>query len=115
MKIELFYYWYAPAWGKEGGELEIQTIDYRPATSCIADRVFIKSAEVEIPDCEALTREEIAKKVVAGLQVQKQELLAEMHQKIAAIDDRIQQMRCLTFVPDAEEQVRNHAESIDEA
>ena len=105
MKIKLYYYWQEAQWLEGGGRIDIWTRELSGAL--MDDRVFLKSVEIEVPDCEAPSRETIVEKVVAGLQAQKQELLAETHQKVAKIEDRIREISCITFVPDAGDEVQN--------
>ena len=59
------------------------------------DKMFIKTIEVEVEDTEVPTQEELTHWLVTGLRKQKETIQAETHQKIAALDEQIQQLLCL--------------------
>ncbi len=93
MEIEIFYYWVNAYLNK--GMIEASTSDYRDIRSCMTNRVFIKSETVEIPNCPTPSQVEINRELVAGLKNEKSSLLAETHQKIARLDDMINQLLCM--------------------
>ncbi len=93
MKIKLYYYWYHPSWETEG-TLDIWT---RNVTDAFDDRVFIKTEEVDIPDCGKPDQRFISTALTTRLQAEKAAILAETHKKVSAIDERISQLQALEY------------------
>jgi len=60
--------------------------------------MYIKTIEIEVEDTEVPTQEELTHWLVTGLRKQKETIQAETHQKIAALDEQIQQLLCLPAV-----------------
>lgn len=111
MKTTLFVMWRQYDWQSEG-DIFICTDNH--STLKDGNHKLIKEIEIDLDFAEP-TRDEIAQMKVKSLQTRKSELLAKAHQEIKQIDDKIQQLSCLTFVPDAEENLRTYAETRDEA
>lgn len=59
-------------------------------------QVLIGEVEAEVPDCEPPSKEFCTQRVVAGLEKEKKAILAETHIRVKSIDDRIQNLLCLT-------------------
>ena len=94
MKLKLYYFWNHPPYMSKGN-IEVSTIDWRETQCFMSERVFLKEEEADIPDCAEPSRDEINAELVKNLKAQKSEILAETHQKIARIDDKINQLLCL--------------------
>jgi hypothetical protein len=53
-----------------------------------------------MPDISAPTDNEIAQSMINAFEKQKQELLAETHKIVSALDDKIRQLSALEYHPD---------------
>ena len=93
MKIKLFYFYNTGYVMDEEKHMEVTSIDWRGAYQ--GDRVFIQELEVDVPDCDVPSKEELANGMIEVLKEQKKSILAETHRKVSAIDERIQQLLCL--------------------
>jgi hypothetical protein len=58
--------------------------------------MLIGEVEAIVPDVEPPSKEVITNMLVAGLQKDKQDLLAETHMKVQVIEEKIQQLLCIT-------------------
>jgi len=96
MKIKLYVYWQQYDF-EETGKLEFWHCEIGENTN----RLFIREIEVDVPDIELPTHEQMARIKVAALQSEKKAILAECHQKISVIDDKIQQLLSLPNLSEA--------------
>lgn len=62
------------------------------------EKMFIKKVELEIPDIDIPTQEEINSYLITGLRKEKEQVLSAAHMKVKAIDEQIQQLLCLTVI-----------------
>lgn len=93
MKIKLFYHWYQwPTEPFDSGKIHVSTHDMSEVT----DRyTLLKVDDVEIPDCDIPDENTIRAGLVRTLQNQKKTILAETHQRVALIDEKISQLTCI--------------------
>ena len=98
MKIKLFYFYDGASYIRDENRIEASSIDWRGDYQ--GDKVFIKELEIDIPDCEAPTKEDLASGMIANLKEEKNKILAETHKKISEIEDKIMQLSAITYQGD---------------
>ena len=95
MKIKLFYFYNGASYIMNENKLEASTIDWRGDYQ--GSKVFIKELEIDVPDCEVPTKEELASGMIANLKKEKNKILAETHKKVSEIEDKIMQLSAITY------------------
>jgi len=99
MKITLNVFWQQYDWHDKGvlfvvsGEGEATVSVYEDK-----DRMFLRTVEVDIPEMEEPTRDQVARAKVAALQSERKEIMAESQMKLNAIDDKIKQLSCIEYM-----------------
>jgi hypothetical protein len=91
MKITM-YYFFDPNYG----DPKVVAYSYDARGNYQGERVFIQELEVDIPDCDMPTQENITKELVKNLEAKKLEIQAEAHMRIKAIDEKIQSLLAIT-------------------
>jgi hypothetical protein len=94
MKIKIYLYHEEWSYSDEAKVVPWH-IKFDDEISASRIRLFIKEVEVEIPDVKPFEKEAITKRMVNGLEKEKEAIQAETHIKLKAIDDRIQQLLCI--------------------
>lgn len=92
MKVKLYYF--VSIYSSEG-KLEVSLCDYRTVDCLMKNRIYLDEKEIEIPDCELPSKQEICAGIVTNLRKEKAEIQAETHLKVSAIDEKINQLLCL--------------------
>src|SRR3990167_6804637 len=64
------------------------------------EKMFIKEVVVSVEDTNIPTQEEINQYLVTGLKKEKENILAETHVKVAKINEQIQNLLCICYIPD---------------
>lgn len=95
MKIKLFYFYNVPSYVRDVDRLEASTIDWRGDYQ--GAKVFIQELEIDVPDCEVPTKEELASGMIANLKKEKNNILAETHKKVSEIEDKIMRLSAITY------------------
>lgn len=99
MKITLNVFWQQYDWQDEG---VLFAVSGKPESTVSVyengDRIFLRTVEVDAPDIKEPTRDQVASAKVAGLKSVRQAIMAESQMKLNAIDDKIKQLSCITYV-----------------
>ena len=98
MKKTFYVYWNQWDWADKG-DFEFWHVKVAESSS----RFFLKEVELEIPEIELPTRDQIARLKVTALESERQAILAETHKKVAVIEEKIRQLSALTYQPQSEE------------
>ena len=96
MKIKLWFYHEQYTDDKASAKIVPWHIKLDDETSGFLLRLFICEHEIEVPDVELLPEPEIKEIMVSGLRQQAKDLQAETHMKLKDIEEKIQQLLCLT-------------------
>lgn len=96
MKLQVHIYWRQHDWEEKGGFIASQCPSHIYSDE---NHFFIKSIDVEVGEIEPITRDQVARAKVAALESERQEILAESHKKVAAIEEKIRQLSALTYEP----------------
>ena len=94
MKVKLYYHWEQYDWQDEGC-VTVSTYDMSEHSQ---PHTLLHVADVEIPDIDAPTLENVVKSKTAKLEDEKSKLMADTHIKLAAIDDKIRQLQSLEYM-----------------
>ena len=96
MKYTLFVYHEQWSW-EETGKIVTHSCRFENQTTENPLRIFLRELEVELPDIELLTEAELKQIMVDGYRKEKEIIQAETHQKLKAIDEKIQSLLAITF------------------
>ena len=96
MKHTLFVYHEQWSW-ENTGKIVVFNFRREDETAQNPLRVFLREIEVELPDIELLTEAELKQIMVDGYRKEKEIIQAETHQKLKAIDEKIQSLLAITF------------------
>ena len=91
MKVHAFLHYEHSPWD------EACMFKLYPFNMSNADKSLILMGEVEaeVPDTEVPSKLEITTKIIATLKEEKQQILSDTHDKVARIDQQIQELLCL--------------------
>jgi hypothetical protein len=92
MKIKLYYYFNpSPIHDEEFVEVSMheRSKQYWP------NLVFLERKEVEVPDVDVPSMQELTEKIIDNLKEQKKEIMADTHLKIKVIDEKINELLCI--------------------
>lgn len=104
MKTKLWLY--HEQWVDEGvGEIIPWHIEVGDKLSGSKLRIFLKMVEVEIPDVPLLSEDVIKKIMVSGMRQEIEDIQSDAHMKCKNIEDRIQELLCLTQFDTTKESV----------
>lgn len=98
MKITMHCFWQQYDWEDNGSLFVVNGDDNTRKVYERVDRTFISSVEVDMPDIDAPSRDQIASAKVAALKTERQAIMAESQMKLNEIDDKIKQLSCITYV-----------------
>lgn len=92
MKITLYAFYEQYDWENEGRfifwHVKVEDTDYR---------FFIKEVVADLPELDLPSREQVARMKVTALESERQAILAETHQKVAMIEEKIRQLSAITY------------------
>jgi len=61
------------------------------------NRIFIREIELDVPEIAMQTIDQIARCKVTALEKERQTILAETHQRVSIIDEKIRQLSAITY------------------
>jgi len=61
------------------------------------NRIFIQEIELDVPEIAIPTRDQMARYKTTVLEKERQSILAETHQKVAIIDEKIRELSAITY------------------
>jgi hypothetical protein len=100
MKATLHFFWQQYDWEDVGGLFAVSGNDKIPEVYENKDRIFLRTVEIDVPNIEEPTRDQIARAKVAALKTERQAIMAESQMKLNAIDDKIKQLSCIEYMGD---------------
>jgi hypothetical protein len=92
MKQIFYVFWQQYSWEAEG-----IFIFWHAKITDSEDCFFIREIELDIPEIELPSREQVARLKVTALESERQAILAETHRKVQVIDDKIRQLSAIEF------------------
>ena len=96
MKTKIYYYWNTDSYSKKGGECEVTLAPRDLTKSYYVNDVLVQVLDVEIPECPTPTREQQVDGLMANLDEQEAQINAELFMKLKEINEKRQQLLCLT-------------------
>ena len=96
MKTKFYVFWQQYSWEDEGC-----FIFWHCKIMDSEDCFFIREIELEVPEIELPTREQVARMKVTALESERQAILSETHTKIAKIEEKIRQLSAITYQGEA--------------
>ena len=94
MKIKAYFYHEQYSW-EDIGRIGIWTSKIPDSADECSIRVFLAEQEIEVPELQMLTENQVKLAFVDGLTNLKKQLQADTHVKIQKINDQISQLLCI--------------------
>lgn len=97
MKVTLHFFWKQYDWEDVGELFAVSGDEKVPKAYESNDLIFLRTVEVDVPNIEEPTRDQISRAKVTALKTKRQAIMAESQIKLNAIDDKIKQLSCIEY------------------
>jgi len=98
MKIKLFVFVQQYDWEEQG-----KLLFWHVKVKEDSNNIFVEEIEVDVPDIQLPSMEQMARLKVTALQAERQDILSETHMKVAKIDEKISQLLALPNLQPADD------------